>query len=74
MQNRNVLFILIVNQHELFYWDNEWKSYSEKIAKYNFLQFDNIPKGTIYWLSNRTKGQEELPFSNIDGKQVHINN
>jgi hypothetical protein len=66
--------ITIADRYELFFWDNEWKSSGEKVAKYNFLQFDNIPAGTIYWLRNRTKGQEEQPFFYKEGKQEFINN
>jgi hypothetical protein len=65
--------IVIGNRYELFYWDNEWKSCGEKSAKYNFVQFGNIPAGTIYWLRNSTKGQEEQPFFYKDGKQVFVN-
>jgi hypothetical protein len=66
--------ITIGDRYQLFYWDNEWRSCGEKIATYNFVQFENIPAGTIYWLRNLTKGQEEQPFFYQNDKQVFVNN
>lgn len=65
--------ISIGDQYELLYCDNGWKSSGEKSAKYNFAPYDVIPAGTIYWLRNRTKGQEEQPFFYKCGKQVFVN-
>lgn len=54
--------ISIGDQYRLFYRDNGWRSCGQKTAIYNFVQLENIPAGTIYWLRNTTKGQEEQPF------------
>ena len=66
--------ITIGDNYELFYWDNDWISCGEKVAEYNFLQFDNIPTGTIYWLKNNSNGHEEQAFFYTNGKQIYINN
>lgn len=58
--------------YQLFYWDNGWKSAGTKRARYNFLQFDNVPQNRIYWLRNLTEGNEELPFFYRNGKQLFI--
>lgn len=64
--------IVIGNLYQLFYWDNGWKSAGTKRARYNFLQFDNVPRNRVYWLRNLTEGNEELPFFYRDGKQLFI--
>lgn len=64
--------IVVGNRYQLFYWDNGWKSAGSKIARYNFLQFDNVPQNGLYWLRNLTEGNEELPFFYRDGKQLFI--
>lgn len=45
------------------------KCIGTQIAKDNYLTFEKVPSGTVYWLSNLTRGQEELPFYYIDGRQ-----
>ena len=57
----------------LYYKDNSWVEYKTKIAHYNFIDFSDVPAGTVYWLRNLDKGKEELPFFYLDGKQVFIN-
>ncbi len=57
----------------LYYQDNEWRVHATKKAIYNFVDFSDVPAGTVYWLRNLDKGKEELPFFYIDGKQVFIN-
>lgn len=66
--------INIGDRYELFYWDKGWNSCGDKVAEYNFLQFDNIPAGTIYWLKNTSNGHEEQAFFYENGKQVFMNN
>lgn len=62
------------NSYELFYWKDGWISLGEKVAKYNFLSFEGVPEGTLYWLKNNTTGHEEQAFFYRDGKQVFMNN
>lgn len=51
------------NMYELLYMDNiGWVSCGCKIATSNQIDFDNVPSGALYWLRNRTSGQEERIF------------
>lgn len=59
--------------YKLSFYDNGWKTHRIHKAKYNFLSFEGLPSNTIYWLSDLTKGVEELPFIYVDNKQVFIN-
>lgn len=57
----------------LYYDDGKWKEHSTVRSMYNYLDFDSVPGGTIYWLRNLDSGKEELPFFYKDGKQLFIN-
>ncbi|GAA3560920.1 hypothetical protein [Snuella lapsa] len=58
-------------EYELFYWNNEWVSGgSMQGSESGILNFENVPKGTLYWLKNHTEGKEERIFTYEDGKQV----
>lgn len=46
----------------LYYKCGEWIKLSDYTSKYNYLDIDSVPEGTIYWLRNLDKGKEELPF------------
>lgn len=59
--------------YQLFYYDRGWVYFGIQKAKYNFLNFKNVPSGTMYWLKNMTKGKEELPFFYKNGKQYFMN-
>jgi hypothetical protein len=59
------------DDYELFYWDNQWKSLGFKTAKENFIEF-NVPKQTVLWLRNLTKGKEESLFIMDKGKQKWV--
>ena len=55
-------------EYELFYYELDgWKSLGRKIARDYFLDYNNIPKGGLYWLRNWTKGCEERIFTIEDG-------
>lgn len=56
--------------YELFYWDNRWISLGLKEADDYQISFDNVPKGALLWLRNRTKGIEERPFTYENGNQI----
>ncbi len=59
--------------YELYYYrDGAWIRHSSKQAQYNYIEFDNVPASTLYWLRNLTEGKEELPFFYVDGTQVFI--
>ena len=64
--------IVVGHTYQLLYWDNDWKKAGTRIARYNFLKFDNVPLDRIYWLRDLSAGNEELPFFYKDGKQLFI--
>ncbi|WP_291529867.1 hypothetical protein [Bacteroides sp. UBA939] len=63
------------NSYMLLYYDGEWKEHKILYAEHHFLDFENVPLATLYWLKNLTEGKEELPFFYINGKQyfLHVN-
>jgi len=60
------------NNYILYYWDNGWKLAGQQKAKFEFLEFKNVPTNKLYWLRNITEGKEELPFIMENGKQKFI--
>lgn len=65
--------IVAGDNYQLFYWNNKWISVGIKQAEYNFIEFENVPAKTLYWLRNMDHGKEEQPFFYINGKQVFSN-
>ena len=65
--------IVVGNKYRLYYYDKKWEIFGEQIAKYNFLNFANVPDKTIYWLHNLSGGKEELIFTYINEKQSFVN-
>lgn len=65
--------IVAGDNYQLFYWDNEWVSAGTQQAKYNFLEYNDVPANTLYWLHNLNHGEQEQPFFYEDGEQVFIN-
>ncbi len=58
------------DRYELLYWDNGWKSLGTKTATGYWIEYENVPKGALLWLRDRTKGKEERPFTYENGKQI----
>ena len=58
--------------YELRYWDNGWKKSKVQKAKYQYIEFPNVPSNRLYWLKNTDRGKEELPFILKDGQQQFI--
>ncbi|MCB4807947.1 discoidin domain-containing protein [Tamlana sp. 62-3] len=48
--------------YELFYWDKNWTSLGSQKAKDTVLYYD-VPKNSLLWLKNHTKGKEEHVFT-----------
>lgn len=48
--------------YELYYWDSGWKSLGQTTADYEYVMFEQVPKGKLYWLENKSQGEEEMPF------------
>lgn len=57
---------------ELYYWDDGWKLAGQEKANYEYIEFTDVPPNKLYWLSNKTRGKEELPFLMVDKKQCFI--
>lgn len=60
------------DQYRFWYYDNGWQEFATIKAKYNYLHFNNVPAGTLYWLQNIDHGKEELPFFWENGRQVFV--
>ena len=57
------------NTYELLYFDQgEWVSLGRKVATADYIEYENVPSGALYWLRNRTEGKEERPFTVMNGR------
>lgn len=63
-------YIIPSYEYELFYWENNWVSAGKKTAKVDFLNYTNIPSGTIYWLKCYSGGKEERIFTYENNTQI----
>ena len=65
-------FIVPGDLYELKYWENgKWISAGKQYAsEKTTISFEGIPSGTLYLLSNLSKGKEERIFTYEGGKQV----
>ena len=55
--------------YELLYFDKgEWVSLGRKVATADYIEYENVPSGALYWLRNRTEGKEERPFTVMNGR------
>ena len=55
--------------YELLYFDQgEWVSLGRKVATADYIEYDDVPSGALYWLRNRTEGKEERPFTVMNGR------
>ena len=50
------------DEYELRYWDDGWMSCGIAKAEYEYIEFENVPRGKLYWLVNLSQGKEEMPF------------
>lgn len=59
------------DRYELKFWNgDDWISTGERIAEGNSLKYDNIPAGTLMWLSDYTQGWDERAFRFLDDGSV----
>lgn len=65
--------IVIGDKYALYYYDKGWKHIGAQVATANYLTFENVPANHIYWLSNLSNGNEELPFYYQNNTQFFIN-
>lgn len=55
--------INVGDTYSLYVWnDSQWEILKTVTARYNFIPAENLTIGKFYWLRNRTRGKEELPF------------
>lgn len=55
--------------YELLYFDQgKWVSLGRKVATADYVEYDNVPTGALYWLRNRTEGKEERPFTVVNDR------
>lgn len=40
----------------------------EKVATADYIEYEDVPSGALYWLRNRTEGKEERPFTVSNGR------
>ncbi len=57
------------DRYELFYFDKNWVSVGGQIAGSDSLVYRDVPKGTLYYLRNWTRGTDERIFVYGDGRQ-----
>lgn len=62
-------FIEAGDEYELFYCDKEWKSLGRKIADSDSIIF-TAPMGSLLYLKNHSRGNQERIFEYTDGNQV----
>lgn len=64
--------ILPGDEYELKYWDGEggWVSAGITVATDNSLEFKDIPKGALMWLSNYSRGWDERPFVILENGNI----
>lgn len=63
-------FIRKGDNYELFYWNvGKWESLGGQTAGSDVLQY-NVPKGSLLYLKNHTRGDAERVFEYVDGEQV----
>lgn len=56
--------------YELYYFDTKWNLLERRLSKSNSLTFENVPKGALLLLKDKTKGKEERIFEYANNKQV----
>jgi hypothetical protein len=57
--------------HELLYRDGDrWVSLGTRVANDIVMVYENVPKNTIYWFRNHSRGKEERIFTYENGRQV----
>jgi len=63
-------YIRIGDQYELFYFDKEWKSKGIVISRSDSLFYKDVPKNTLLYLKNHTRGIQERIFTYENNKQI----
>lgn len=62
--------IVHTDTYELFYWKDNWRSLGRQRPESDSLVYDNVPKNSLLWLRDITKGREERPFTYENNRQI----
>lgn len=66
--------IVAGDRYSLYVYDfTGWRNIGSMVASAEYLSFDNVEYGGVYWLKNESRGREELPFCYESGHQVFVN-
>lgn len=57
-------------KYELFYWNQEWVTLGNKLAKDGYLRYKKVPVNALFLLKNLTAGKEERIFLYENGQQI----
>lgn len=62
------------HMYQLFTWNKQhgWIKHSSQMALTDSIKFTQVPKNTLLWLKDITKGQEEMPMYHKDNRQHFI--
>ena len=51
------------NEYELLYWNGSfWDTLGKQCPEANYLNYDNVPVGSLLWVKNYTRGTDECSF------------
>lgn len=66
--------ITLGHDYQLYTWSDTkgWELHSTQRAYSESITFRNTPKGSLFWLKDISKGQEEMPFKINDMVQTFI--
>lgn len=62
-------FVRKGDSYELFYCDGDWKSAGTMVAQSDSLAY-RVPKGSLLYVKNHTRGHDERIFEYRDGSQI----
>lgn len=63
-------FVVPGHEYELFYYDKGWISLGKQKPDDFSLIYENVPSNALLYLKDYTRGNEERPFTYVDGKQI----
>lgn len=63
-------FVVPGHEYELFYYDKGWISLGKQKPDAFSLIYKNVPDNALLYLKDYTRGNEERPFTYVNGKQI----
>ncbi|MFI3263337.1 MAG: hypothetical protein R3Y26_10610, partial [Rikenellaceae bacterium] len=81
--DRNVKYMEVIPRNDknyiypeliyaLCFWEGDWKSTEIKISEGNTLNYDYMPRNTVYWVKCFSEGKEERPFIYVNDSLVWL--